>query len=65
MPELVGTVEPCQVAVLAKEYLCQPAKLDLMREHLLQLQGHAGGSEGRSAADTIAWETMRLVGLET
>jgi lipid-A-disaccharide synthase len=53
VPELVGKLEPQQVAAYAIDYLEHPEKLDQMRDRLRQLRG-ASGAASKLAA--IVWD---------
>jgi lipid A disaccharide synthetase len=45
VPELVGNLEPSEVAQLALDYLEHPEKLELMRQQLKGVRGQPGAAQ--------------------
>lgn len=45
IPELIGNLQPQEVADLALDWLAHPEKLEVIRDHLRQVRGEPGASE--------------------
>lgn len=60
VPELIGEIDPQEVAALAAEYLQSPDRLQAMHERLLDLQMPRSVSKG-GAAHSIAVAVQQLL----